>query len=95
MKSTIVDKTGREIKEGDIIEIMLMGMFQGQVRQIVTSPILLTSRDAIPPHVIIDVGTTPLIDANGMVQAVYLIKKAEELEPQGLGVVGADGKKPS
>lgn len=83
----INDKTGRKLKEGQIVDIQLIGMFQGIVRHIKSAPIQLPGGETIRPHVIIDVVTTPFIAGNGHVPDVYIMRDPDPTSSKGSKLV--------
>lgn len=91
----VVDKTGRKLKIGQICDVFLMGMFQGQLVKIVENPISVPTHAPIPPHIVLMVTITPFIAGNGLVPEVYIIgepdPKAQNMTEMGL--LGSDGRK--
>lgn len=73
----IVDKTGRKLKVGQTVDVMLLGMFQGDILQIKDSPISIPGHQPILPHIAIAVVSTPFIAPNGMVHDVYIIGESQ------------------
>lgn len=79
----INDKTGRKLKEGQIVDIQLIGMFQGIVRHIKSTPLEIPGHDPIRPHVVIDVVATPFIAGSGFVPDVYIMREPDPTSTKG------------
>lgn len=78
---TILDKTGRKLKIGQLCDIMLVGMFQGQLIKIEENPISIPTKPPIPPHIALAVSITPFIDPrSGYVPDVYIIQDVDPRE---------------
>lgn len=91
----IVDKTGRKLKVGQIVDVMMMGMFQGRIEKIAENAIALPDGNVINPHIIIMIPCTPGILPNGLTPEVYIIGEPNPKEQKGLVVDGDFAKKPS
>lgn len=99
----VTDKTGRKIKVGQIVDVQLMGMFQGKVFKIVEAPISIPGGNQIHPHVAVQLYSTPQIMPNGMTWDVYIIGEPDPKDPlvienetrdkKASGLIGIDGSK--
>lgn len=88
----IIDNTGRKLKVGQILDVMLIGMFKGKLIGIKESPIALSKAQVINPHIIVAVSVTPFIAPNGLVPDVYIIGEPNPDDPL---VKEAEGKSKS
>jgi hypothetical protein len=88
----IVDKTGRKVKVGQVVDVMMLGMFQGQVVKIVDQLIALPDNSNIPPHIIIQIIATPHIHPNGVTPDVYIIAQPDPKAESNLITGDSDGK---
>lgn len=77
MVNRVNDKTGRKLKEGQIVDIQLVGMFQGRIREIKDSPITLPGNQQIAPHIVVDIVSTPYIHPAGFVPDLYIMAEPE------------------
>lgn len=91
----IVDKTGRKLKVGQIVDVMMMGMFQGKIAKITENPILLPDNTQINPHIVIQFICTPGILPNGLTPEVYIVGEPDPKDKSNLVVDGDFAKKPS
>lgn len=86
----VTDKTGRKLKVGQVVDIMLIGMFRGQVVEIQDNTIV-SPAVQIPPHATVQVITTPLMAPDGSIPDVYIV---QEPDPNAIKkLFGSDGKK--
>lgn len=83
MKS-VFDRTGRELKKGDIVDVSMTGMFQGEIRGIVTSSLIAPGQPSVPPHIVVEVVIQYGIAPNGGVPNTYLIGRPEPLTENNL-----------
>ena len=82
MKSNMVtDKTGRKLRVGQIVNVMLIGMFEGKLVDIKDMPVILSPQQQVPPHLIITTLITPYIAPNGVVPDVYIIGNEDPNDP--------------
>lgn len=77
------DKTGRKLKEGQTVDVMMLGLFQGQVVKIVENPIEVPGAGQIPPHIVIQMVITPAV-RNGYVPDVFILKDVQETSLKGI-----------
>lgn len=76
----IVDKTGRKLKIGQMLDVMLVGMMKGKLVDIKDSVIQLSPTQIIYPHLVVSMVVTPNIQQNGFVDAVYIVADADPKE---------------
>lgn len=77
----IVDKTGRKIKVGQMVDVMLFGMFQGKILAIKEKPFLISPQQQINPHIVIACTITPFVHPSGGVPDVYIIGEPDPKDP--------------
>lgn len=78
---TIVDKTGRKLKIGQILDTFMLGIYQAKLIGIKDSSIMLSPQTQIPPHIILACSITPYIRPDGYVPDVYIIADANPNDP--------------
>lgn len=77
----IVDKTGRKLKVGQIVDMCCMGMFQGKLVAIKDTPIMLSPQQQINPHIVVQLILTPYITPEGFVPDTFIIRDADPNDP--------------
>lgn len=77
----IMDKTGRGIEVGQVVDMPLLGTFQGMIMEITEAPLVLSREQVIPPHLKVQIIATPAIMPNGYVDRVYIIGEADPENP--------------
>ena len=77
----ITDTTGRKLKIGQTVHMMLVGTFEGKILAIKETPIVIGPQQNIPPHIVIQAVITPFIDPHGMVGNTYIIAEADPKDP--------------
>lgn len=77
----VKDRTGRKLKVGQIVDIMLMGPHQAKVTKIVESPIILGGNQQVAPHIVVVLPLTPYVQSNGYVSEVYIIQEPDPNDP--------------
>lgn len=77
----IRDKTGRKLKIGQIVDVLMVGMFHGRVVAIKDSAIALSPNQSIQPHVVVTIISTPFIRPDGLVDDVYIIGEPDPNDP--------------
>lgn len=75
------DKTGRKLKIGQILDVVMLGTFQGKLVRINSESIVLAPGQQSPPHVVIQIITTPLVHPSGLVPDVYIIGDPDPNDP--------------
>ena len=76
----ITDQTGRKIKIGQLVNMCLVGMYTGKVVAIKEAPLALSSKQVIPPHIVVVVEMTPNIMQNGLTQC-YIVSDPDPRDP--------------
>ncbi|MGH7184549.1 MAG: hypothetical protein ACREJN_21600 [Nitrospiraceae bacterium] len=80
----VTDKTGRELEEGDIVEVCMVGMFRGQVVKIDPASALVGPQ-SLPPHIVIQVISTSILAQDGSSE-LYLIARPDSDKPKLVGL---------
>lgn len=75
-----VDKTGRKLKVGQMVETILMGGYQGKVVDIKEQPIMLSATQGVGPHLVILVSIHCPIDQAGRA-GICIIQDADPKDP--------------
>lgn len=82
------DKTGRKLKIGQVVDVVMLGTFHGRVIDIKDTPIALSPNQVLPPHVVIQIMSTPYIAQNGAVADVYILQEPDPKDsPTGIKLV--------
>lgn len=81
------DKTGRKLKIGQVVDVVMLGTFHGKVIDIKEAPVALSSTQSLPPHVVIQIITTPYIAPNGAVADVYILAEPDHKEKSDIKLV--------
>lgn len=71
------DKTRRKLRIGQVVDVVMLGTFHGMVMDIKESPIILSQTQQLPPHVVIQIISTPYIAPDGSVADVYILKEPD------------------
>lgn len=87
----VKDKTGRKLKIGQIVDVPVMGVFQGKIIAIKDSPIIISKDQQIHPHVAVAISMTSYIMPDGAVRDLYIIAEPDPNDP----LVKAEESKPS
>ena len=82
------DYTGRKLKVGQMVDICLIGMYRGKVVEIREAPIVLSPKQQLPPHAVVQVVMTPSIQQDGVV-SIYIIEEPDPKDP--LVLAAAEG----
>ena len=77
----IVDKTGRKIKIGQIVDVFMLGIYQAKIIDIKEQPLVLSPQQQIPPHIVLAASITPYINQQGYVPDVYIIADPDPKDP--------------
>lgn len=77
----IVDKTGRKLKIGQVLDMIMIGSYQGKLIGIKEQPIIMSATQQIPAHIVIACSITPHINRGGMVPDVYILADADPNDP--------------
>lgn len=83
----VTDKTGRKLKIGQVVDVVMLGTFHGKVIDIKEVPFALSSTQTLSPHAVIQIITTPYIDKNGAVADVYILQEPDPKEKSDIKLV--------
>lgn len=75
------DKTGRKLKIGQIVDVVMLGTFSGKVVSIKDKAIVLSASQQLPAHIVIQMPVTPYIQPDGMVTDVYITAEPDPKDP--------------
>lgn len=76
-----IDKTGRQIEVGQLVDVTMLGMFTGQVVEIHDAKLTLATSDPSKrqqPYVQLIVPIPIAIANNGMCENLYIVKDAPD-----------------
>lgn len=88
----ITDKTGRKLKEGQEVDILLIGMYRAKIVRVIESPIMLPDGNSLAPQVLVALAPVKAaIRQDGSIDQVYIVAQPEDQEkstkPSGLVLV--------
>lgn len=75
------DMAGRDLKEGQTVDICLQGMFHATVVGVRELPTMVNPTQMAPPQIIIQVIIPMTAEPNGTVEGVYVVRQADEKKP--------------
>lgn len=82
----MVDKLGREIKNGQVVDILVNGIFRGIIVGIREVPIIMPNNQRAPAQIAIQM-IVQHVPQDGEICGVYVISEPEEEEKSALTLV--------
>jgi hypothetical protein len=87
----IIDKSGRVLRAGQLVDIPMNGMFTGNIMEVIEPTITISGRPPAAPSVIVQILINmPVNPRNGVCDNLYLVKDAPKSELDPTGITGTN-----